>query len=494
MSRWTPSSSTDRLRAALEPLGLLLAVGVLYGAALGFPFVYDDRVLIEGNRLLGQWSELPGALTADLFHGTGVRPSPYWRPVVTLSYFVDHAIGAGEAWAFHLTNLVLVGAVAWLLARSLADAGVAWAWAWAVLWLAWPTQVEAACNITGRTDLLAALFSLAALRARTPAVAGACLLLALGSKEVALLVPVAAWLMRPADRRLAVLVGLSVVWLGARAWVLSRLGIAADDAAQLSLDGLIGLGAQTTWTLAGLIDPGRVAGMEVPRVGFPMLGWLLLAAAGLAAAALRGRRPLAAAGLGLGLGAAALVSGLATDQLRWGDTLVLFPSLALVWMAAETRRASPVALLVVAFGAAVVGHARVDRWSSELALWTSAHEARPDDARLRLNLARTLAGQDPTRGVALLEGVDHVDPRISREIAATHAFHLLELQRADEALPRLLAARAPDPEAAWANAMACVLLPPAHSEAVATCELALTTTPEEGAVQEALDAARSAQR
>ena len=260
MSRWTPSSSTDRLDR-LGPVALIALVAVLYGTAIGFPFVYDDRVLVESNRLLGDWAALPGALAADLFHGTGVRPSPYWRPVVTLSYFVDHALGGGEPWMFHLTNLALVAGVAVLLARTLAAAAVSAPWAWAAVWVAWPTQVEAACNITGRTDLLATLFALAALGARGPLAAGAWLLLALGSKEVAVLVPVAAWLLRPADRRLAVLGGALAAWLGVRWLVLARLDVAVEDGARLTLEGLLGLGAQTSWTLLGLLDPARAAGM-----------------------------------------------------------------------------------------------------------------------------------------------------------------------------------------------------------------------------------------
>ncbi len=501
MCRWTPSSSTDAGSGAsvrhLTWFGvgaLLVAVAVLYGRALGYPFVYDDRVLLEGNVLLGDWSRLGEALGHDLFHGTGVRGSPYWRPVVTFSYFLDHTTGAGAPWAFHLTNLVLLVSVGALLARLLTLHHAPWPWLLALLWVVLPVQVEAACNITGRTDLLAAAFALAALGARRPWVAATCLALALGSKEVALTVPVAAWLLRPADRRLVAMVATCIGWLGARHLVLSGVEVAAADAGGGSLASWGAVGAHTMWTLLGLVDLRRVAGMEVPEHHFLGLGWLALA---LAVAALvvhlRQRAPLAAAGFGLALASAGLVSGTASAALRWGDTLLLLPSVGVV-LAAGSLSGGRVKWALAGLGvlASVFAVGRVERWSSEEALWRTAHATRPDDARLRLNLARALVGISSPEGFGLLVGVEHDDPRIAREIAATRAFHLLELGRAEEALPNLLAARADDPEAAWPNVMACVLLPPAHPEAIPSCELAASVVPDEPSVWEALERARAA--
>ena len=103
---------------------LALVIALLYGRAVGFPFVYDDGALIESNRALADLSTLPEALTHDLFHFSSVRTSPYWRPAVTASYYVDHAVGGGAPWAFHLSNLRFLWEISALSFASREDVAV----------------------------------------------------------------------------------------------------------------------------------------------------------------------------------------------------------------------------------------------------------------------------------------------------------------------------------------------------------------------------------
>ena len=157
------------LRAAI---GLGFLVGILYGRAVGYGFVYDDRALVELNPSLSDWSTLPEALAHDLFHfAPQVRTSTYWRPVVSLSYYVDHALGGGSAWMFHLTNLLALWSAALGLCVFVGRAGASTllSGALAVLFLVHPIQVEGAANVAARTDLFCAAFGIWAMTCRAQA-------------------------------------------------------------------------------------------------------------------------------------------------------------------------------------------------------------------------------------------------------------------------------------------------------------------------------------
>lgn len=128
------------------------------------------------------------------------RPGQWWRPVVMATFAAELAIHGGTPAAMHATNVVLHAAVAVLLERWARTLGLppAAALLAALAFAVHPVQSEAVAYVSGRTDLLCALFVLSALLvwrgARRATDGRACLttallLLALGSKEAALLVP-----------------------------------------------------------------------------------------------------------------------------------------------------------------------------------------------------------------------------------------------------------------------------------------------------------------
>ena len=88
------------------PAVLAIAVIVigLYARTLAYPFVWDDHLLVETNRAVTG----PGRL-GDAFR----KPLPLretkelYRPVVVLSYRLNHAISGLHPWGYHLTNLLL---------------------------------------------------------------------------------------------------------------------------------------------------------------------------------------------------------------------------------------------------------------------------------------------------------------------------------------------------------------------------------------------------
>jgi hypothetical protein len=138
----------------------LLIVGAALIANLNVllgDFVWDDRLLIVGNasiRDLGNWP--------SFFSDAFLRA--YYRPVVMLSFAVEHAVYGLRPWGFHLTNLVLhiVNAllVFALLTRISASRNVALI---AALLFAIHPAHKAVVTINDRTGLLAALFFLSAL-------------------------------------------------------------------------------------------------------------------------------------------------------------------------------------------------------------------------------------------------------------------------------------------------------------------------------------------
>jgi protein O-mannosyl-transferase len=145
-------------------LAVTIATVLAYARTLSFEFVWDDVLLVARSQRLREWSSLPTVL-ASHFWSEVHEGSHYYRPLVSLSYFLDlHAWGL-DPLGFHLTNLLahLATALAVLvLARRLTGnllaasiAGVAFA--------LHPIHTESVTFISGRTDVLSTLLFLLAL-------------------------------------------------------------------------------------------------------------------------------------------------------------------------------------------------------------------------------------------------------------------------------------------------------------------------------------------
>lgn len=206
------------------PLALVLLVVLLvYGPGAGAGFIKDDFTwVLRAQHIVerGDWGQL-------------VRAGDFFRPVVTVSFAANYAVCGTWAPCYGWTNLLLAVGAALLLGRlgvalglsagaSMVGAGT-WLLNWhginmAVLW------------VSGRTALLLIVFSLGAalsvVRGRWLG-AAVCVLLALGSKEEAVLLPgillALAWghpsrVAWPGPGRLALALGVPlVIYAGARA-------------------------------------------------------------------------------------------------------------------------------------------------------------------------------------------------------------------------------------------------------------------------------------
>ncbi len=189
------------MRGPAPFIAIVVLTFLAFASALGHAPVWDDRIYIFDNPVVeeARWGEI------------GARPTgSYHRPVVFSTFALERAwLRSGPA-AMRLTNVALHAAVACVLLLAALRLGAprAAAAAGALLFALHPVQTEAVTYISGRTDLLAALFSLLALLlharwrnwrsgqqspARPAALAGAlsCYLLALGSKESAAALPLA---------------------------------------------------------------------------------------------------------------------------------------------------------------------------------------------------------------------------------------------------------------------------------------------------------------
>ena len=176
----------------LAPAILFATSFLLYINTLGHDFVFDDVTLILQNPQVVQLDWL-----SIIWQGG-------YRPVRTLTYAVNFALGGENPFGYHLfnvllhaCNVILVFFLAWILSRSKVVAWVA-----GLTYAVHPLQTAAVAYISGRKDLMAAFFLLLGFllyllsRRRTSGgywklvFAYFCFILAVLSKEVAIVFPV----------------------------------------------------------------------------------------------------------------------------------------------------------------------------------------------------------------------------------------------------------------------------------------------------------------
>jgi hypothetical protein len=218
--------------------------------ALFAPFVADDYYHVV------EASQLRAALTRGWvlpIHLGGAWWTPhdlsveYFRPLVVVSFAIDRLFYEWHAAGYHLTNLALhtvATLLAWAIARRVLGTGLR-AWGSAALFAIHPCHVQAVGWISGRTDVLASLFYMAALvlyfesrerpgsRATLGLLSVLVFLVALMAKEMAITFPAVVFahnLLQPEDeppRRRLFVPALATVaaglYLGLRATVLGGI-------------------------------------------------------------------------------------------------------------------------------------------------------------------------------------------------------------------------------------------------------------------------------
>lgn len=126
-------------------------------------FALDDFGLVVHSRAvqLGDWHFL---ITSDYWAAFDGRSSGLYRPLTSLLFSFEYALGAGNPFVFHLFSLLLhalVSLLVWRLSTYLAGAGTGFISA--ALFAAHPAHAEAVAAIAGQADLLATAGTLLAL-------------------------------------------------------------------------------------------------------------------------------------------------------------------------------------------------------------------------------------------------------------------------------------------------------------------------------------------
>jgi len=193
-------SGSRRLGAGLAAVALLLTLaGLPYVRALQNGYTIDDGFVYADNAFIRDLANLPLLVSPRYFD---ISAEASYRPICTLTYFLDWHLFGANAWGPHLTNLILYGltvlAVYALFRQLSRERRVALLGA--SLFALHPLHSEVVCSIAFREDLLVALLiplALAAhLRARDAArlwgwlaASWTCYALALLSKESAIVYP-----------------------------------------------------------------------------------------------------------------------------------------------------------------------------------------------------------------------------------------------------------------------------------------------------------------
>lgn len=99
------SKGKQKYRKNIIPYIILSAISaIIFCNSLGNAFVYDDSVTIVNNTLIKDWRNFSKIFSFNYFILSGELS---YRPIVTLSYFIDYSIWGLNPSGFHFTNILL---------------------------------------------------------------------------------------------------------------------------------------------------------------------------------------------------------------------------------------------------------------------------------------------------------------------------------------------------------------------------------------------------
>ncbi|MBW2262808.1 MAG: tetratricopeptide repeat protein [Deltaproteobacteria bacterium] len=152
-------SRTSLMRLLAHPLTPLALAAALctaaYANALGGQFVFDDIVLVRDAPHVHDITHF-GRMLSAMGESEGIG----YRPVRTLTHMIEYQVFGPRAWGYHLTNVLLHLAVCLLLFRLCRRFGLGELASLAsmAIFALHPVHTESVAYISGRRDLLYALF------------------------------------------------------------------------------------------------------------------------------------------------------------------------------------------------------------------------------------------------------------------------------------------------------------------------------------------------
>jgi hypothetical protein len=129
-------------------------------------YVQDDHVAVEGNAIVAQ-GETTAIVGSSYWESARGGDRTLYRPVTVGTFALEVAAAGGpRPWVSHGINLILHAVVCWLVYAIAVRCGVdpAAALLAALLFAVTPSKSEAVANVVGRSELLAAAFTLASIR------------------------------------------------------------------------------------------------------------------------------------------------------------------------------------------------------------------------------------------------------------------------------------------------------------------------------------------
>ncbi len=241
----------------LHVLLILCVVSASYFNALSNGYVTDDFGLAVNNPNAKSWDRLGRIFTTGYWDAEGWTGGLY-RPLTILSFLIEYTFAGLSPVVHHLDNVVLhllCSVMAYLLLKDMSENPRAALYA-SLLFAAHPVHTEAVTWVSGRAEILSAVFSLSSMlafiryRGRTSRTAS-CILFALAllSKESAVVVPVllAVYILLfetpgsgerrtlQLSRKLWPYFAVTAVFIVARFYVLGKLGPALREQALYGL-------------------------------------------------------------------------------------------------------------------------------------------------------------------------------------------------------------------------------------------------------------------
>ncbi len=152
----------DERRTRNYSIGLVVLAAILvYWNSLGNWFAYDDVWIIEDRAVVHDLGQLWRIISIEYW--PEIFQSGLYRPLTLLSFAVDWAIWNGNAFGFHLVNVLLHALASGLVFVFLTRFFPWWgALAGSLVFAVHPVHTEAVANIVGRGEILAAVWVLCA--------------------------------------------------------------------------------------------------------------------------------------------------------------------------------------------------------------------------------------------------------------------------------------------------------------------------------------------
>lgn len=140
---------------------LLLLVIVVYGQTINFDFVNldDDKIIVDNHEKIASIKDIPSMFVTQYGFDQG---TPYYRPVILISFIIDSQLSGIKPLAYHFTNLLLHYLTVYFLFQLLLLIKIEKNIAFIItsVFAVHPLLTNAVVWIVGRNDMIATLFGI----------------------------------------------------------------------------------------------------------------------------------------------------------------------------------------------------------------------------------------------------------------------------------------------------------------------------------------------